>query len=372
MRFFTVIAVAILPIASLTAQTSPSVWRLSQPLVTIGSQSGPVVFGNVVGALRQSTGVIVVADGMSRQLRFFSPTGVPLRTVGRSGSGPGEFQHIKAMQRCRGDSTFVYDPLSLKIEVFDPDGSRARGIDIRKWAAMGLPPYEFSCNDAGVFAFVQRDAVIPRILGPRRASLAITVVQADGRVVNLGSFPASERYVIETGDMPRPLGIETSVAIGRRSVYVGTGDYVGAGNAVEVKTFSFGGQSMTSIRGVRPRVAVTRKHVNQYIALKVANASAGTNPVLLERAYRDMEYPEVFPAYASLMVDGSENIWMEGFPIPGRSVRDWMVFSRSGATVATLRVPSNLRIVEVGTDYVLGVWRDAVNVDFVKMYSLIK
>src|SRR5688500_17313623 len=74
------------------AQKPPKTWRVSErPILSIGSSDaeGPELFGSVEGAVRLSSGIVVVADGKSLELRFFSPAGRHLRTSGRRGGGPG-------------------------------------------------------------------------------------------------------------------------------------------------------------------------------------------------------------------------------------------------------------------------------------------
>lgn len=104
----------------------------------------------------------------------------------------------------------------------------------------------------------------------------------------------------------------------------------------------------------------------------MANAPPRTDPMRLARAYQEMQYPRVLPVYAPLLVDTQGNLWMGSYPVPGNGSVDWVVFSDSGANIGALRVPANLKIVDVGVDYVLGIWRDEVGVDSVRMYSLLK
>jgi hypothetical protein len=46
------------------------------------------------------------------------------------------------------------------------------------------------------------------------------------------------------------------------------------------------------------------------------------------------------------------------------------VFSDEGVLLGTVAIPPDLSIMEIGQDYVLGVWRDPLDVEFVHLYSL--
>jgi len=81
-------------------------------------------------ALRQSGGRFVISEDQSRELRFFSRTGEHERTVGRPGSGPGEFQIIHDLGLFGGDSLFVWDSRLRRATVLSPEGDVARLVSL--------------------------------------------------------------------------------------------------------------------------------------------------------------------------------------------------------------------------------------------------
>jgi hypothetical protein len=50
----------------------------------------------------------------------------------------------------------------------------------------------------------------------------------------------------------------------------------------------------------------------------------------------------------------------------------WIVFDSDGRWLGAVEVPPNGRVSEIGADYVLGVWRDELDVERVQMFELIK
>ena len=90
-------------------------WHLSpEPVVDIGG--GDVEENQlfrVAGALRLSDGRIVVGNGGTHELRFYTGDGAFVRSVGRRSDGPGEFQDLRWVRRLRGDSLIAIWPLRL-------------------------------------------------------------------------------------------------------------------------------------------------------------------------------------------------------------------------------------------------------------------
>ncbi len=81
--------------------------------------------------------------------------------------------------------------------------------------------------------------------------------------------------------------------------------------------------------------------------------------------------PEAYPAYApEIHLDDAGNLWIREVTRPGISASEWSVFSTDGAFLGTLAMPPLLDVLEIGGDYVLGVERDALGVEYVKKYRL--
>ena len=343
-------------------------WTLSPtPLVSIGSvdQGGPEMFGRVAGAVRLSTGDLAIADAQASEVRFFDARGRFRRAMGRSGDGPGEYRTISSVHRCAKDTIIVYDPSNLRLTVVSPAGALARTLDVRTIAGNNAPPYEMSCNEDGLFAFIHRSPAPPTGIGPRRPPVSI-VLARNGRIVPLGSFPAGERYFNGSNDAPRPLGKVTSVAIGRSVVYVGTGE------GSEVAAYAMNGTLIKRLSIPGAPVRLTRGDIDRYVRDRTARAAGLSDTVALARYYRAIEYPEMLPAYRRLLADAQDRLWVEEYALPGASVVNWTIVAPSGAVVAKLRIPSAFEPTEVTASHVTGIWRDENAVPFVRTYAVVR
>lgn len=348
-------------------------WRLSEePIFSVGAVLGPEheLFGEVAGAVRLSSGAVVVADRQAAEVRFFDGDGALSARAGRRGDGPGEFVLIKSIGRCRGDSLFVFDGRKRFMSTFAPDGRFVRTLDISGLMNDGRIPRSFACNDRGVLVFKQRPAEFPAGReGPHRPSIPIVLRRPDGSRIELGRFPGSERYTLvhteSYSDMPRPLGKRTSVAVGDRRVYVGTGD------RFEIVVFSLKGERVGAIRDTVSRVELTPERVEAYIEHAVSRIEGRREREEMREYYAGFEYPERGPAHLELLVGEDGNVWVEQFPLPGEAPR-WRVYSPGGERLATVTMPRRFELMAAGEDYVLGVWKERNDVEYVHMYRIIK
>ena len=106
-----------------------SLWSLSPaPVVEIGVVEGETGYQlhQVRGASRLGDGRIVVLDGGSQELRFFSAEGRLLSVSGGRGDGPGEFRFPWHLWRGVGDTLRVLDAGHDRFSFFAPDGSFLR------------------------------------------------------------------------------------------------------------------------------------------------------------------------------------------------------------------------------------------------------
>jgi hypothetical protein len=98
--------------ASTATAGAQTPWTVdAKPVVDIpGTGAGGVlVFEHVIAGARLSNGTIVLADQAAAIVRFFDASGRATQSVGRPGSGPGEFQMIFWLGQCGADSVFVWD-----------------------------------------------------------------------------------------------------------------------------------------------------------------------------------------------------------------------------------------------------------------------
>ena len=81
--------------------------------------------------------------------------------------------------------------------------------------------------------------------------------------------------------------------------------------------------------------------------------------------------PAQLPVYARLIVDADGNTWLGRFASPGIAPpTEWDVYAPDGGFLGVMTSPPGLQVMEIGTDYVLGKWTDALDVEYVQVHAL--
>jgi hypothetical protein len=122
--------------------TSESAWRLVPELV-IGEADGPeeTTFAAIMGVEADDEGRLYVLDRQANQLRIFAADGSHLRSVGRSGSGPGEYANANGLRWLAADTLLVIDQRGNRYSLLSRDGEYIRSVVRRlpfyAWAFSG-------------------------------------------------------------------------------------------------------------------------------------------------------------------------------------------------------------------------------------------
>jgi len=80
--------------------------------------------------------------------------------------------------------------------------------------------------------------------------------------------------------------------------------------------------------------------------------------------------PDSLPAISDLGVDATGHLWLRPFVLEATGPVAWSVFAPDGRLRATVDLPPRFEPTEIGEDYVLGVSRDELDVETVRLYDL--
>jgi hypothetical protein len=125
-------------------------WQVVEE-VRIGTVDGegPESFGDIRSFAVDDRGRFWVLDGQASELRVFDRDGGYLRTVGRAGSGPGEFRYPVHVDLSPAGQIWVMDPGNARISVFDTAGSYIESI--RAPRASTVLPWPGGCAGNGIY-----------------------------------------------------------------------------------------------------------------------------------------------------------------------------------------------------------------------------
>lgn len=99
-------------------------WRLEEE-VRVGTLdgTGPAMLGSVTDLAVDAYGRMWLFEGQSQEIRVFDGAGVYVRTVGRQGEGPGEFNRVIGMDWGPDGHLWLADPSNNRLSVVDTTGA---------------------------------------------------------------------------------------------------------------------------------------------------------------------------------------------------------------------------------------------------------
>jgi hypothetical protein len=357
------------------AWTEATQWRLSpQSTLQIGKVDGAegYRFVRIASALRRSDGVIAVADAGQHQVRFYDGQGVFLRAAGGEGEGPGEFRQMgSAFQLLPGDTVVAYDIQLRRFSFFDRDGRLVRASGFRWSPDAGFPRPLGVLSDGSVLVTIGSTVVQGQAkAGMVREPAAYLRTTAEGKVLDtVAVVPGGEQFVtLEGGSLT-----VTPPLFGRYPVHAFRGGQVaiGSNEAYEVGVYSPDGRLRRVIRCAVQLRPVTDSDWDAQVA-KNLEAMDPEWRRSLEAIYGKMPRPAAMPYYSAALFDDVGNLWLESFRAPADSRTVWTVFDPKGRMLGEVSVPDGFRPTHIGDDFVLGVGKDDMDVEYVRRYALLK
>jgi len=77
------------------------------------------------------------------------------------------------------------------------------------------------------------------------------------------------------------------------------------------------------------------------------------------------------PAFAAnIVVDAELDLWVCRYPSGHGNAGDWDVFGNDGRLLGTVRLPPGVAILSIGMDYIIGLRRDELHVEYVEQFKL--
>jgi hypothetical protein len=304
--------------ADLPARDRPIQMALSEEISVGGIDAPPwAQFGAIAEVAFDSLGRLFVLDPTNHRVVIIDGDGRLIRTLGREGSGPGEFVVPRTMAVFEDGSVTVHDAIRRTFASFDPAGELRH--DNRASLDHGSPGRIFPLPDGSIAATAQTFHVDGRLHVRTSSGMSPT---SRGRVLQ---FSADGRRVTRIADVhiaPVPMAFQPTflMAVAR------DGSIVFADSSTYAVHVMRNGRSVVLRRPLAPR-AVTDQDRRDERARRLAliegpgaratGASLNGTPdprAALERERERIERmrfaPEV-PVIAGIGVDWAGQIWVQ-------------------------------------------------------------
>lgn len=361
-------------------------WRIaSEPAVVIGAVEGDerYLLSNVTAVRRFEDGRIAVLDGGSSRVRIYDAEGRHLADFGGEGDGPAEFQSPQHL-RLLGDTVVVYDALRPALVRFTAEGRHLDRVPLVTSEGRDDLIFGFSfgwlSNAEGVLA---TDPVERTWLEPGIQREEMTVWRYDmhsgalDSIVHLATDQIRVR-VTESGQMGWNI-----VIFGRTTFYAAAGDrlFTAPTDHYSISVRDRTGRVERIIRRPTASRPVTDEDRASFFRQSLRGRMSEEE---IERRIAVAEVPlaETMPAHHMIVADAAGNLWVEELDDVGIDQGSFSVFDADGVWLGRIELPPGLppfrsrpnlaSQMEIGPDYLLGVWVDELGVEQVRLYRIEK
>ena len=329
--------------------------------LTTSGQGPAHEFYRVRDAIRLRDGSFAVANYGSAEIRLFSAAGQHIRTYGRQGEGPGEFERLTSIHELAGDSILAFDYWLGRFTIFDIVSGEAR--------TFGSYDKDIRIDDVALLQsgrIVTVSYVLEQLVdfGVYRMPHAIaTMDMTGGNADSVAVIPGGEGFQFDQGDARPLFRKDGMMAVHGERIYLGHGD------SLEVSVYAGGGELEMIMRVPGHDLRLSDADI---AAERQALAPRPEWPDFMKAVNAALPAPETRPAYAQILVDAGGFVWAPEHLGVAESEQplDCTIFSPDGQWLGSVQLPPRFTPYEIGEDYVLGMLRDDLDTEHVQVLRL--
>ncbi len=317
-------------------------WTIVEPAVQLlgrAPQDTSQQFGVVTGGFLGADGMIAIGDGATGSIRFFRSPGRLIRSVGRTGSGPGEFRELSWVGECGPRAFAAFDAPALQLTRFDSSGQVAL---VRRAPTPFVVLRPLTCRaNGGIIAVFDSPGTLPEQSGIFRTPGLLISIDRDFLTSDtIAVFPGSERYVSrEVGGYGElPLGLTSFAAAGPHVAVVARND------SPWISIYQVLSRDTSRVHVPLTPHQVTQTEFAAAVAARVADESTPRVRQLLTRVYASAPVPRGVRYLRQLAVDELDQVWIETWEGTSTDMTVWLVVDMRGKVLGRIKLPAAARI----------------------------
>ncbi len=304
-----------------------------------------LIFQNPRGVAVDAQGRVYVADAGAEHLKVFGPDGKFIRTIGRKGQGPGEFQGPEFVE-IGGGRIFVWEAMNRRISIFDAEG---KFIDSAASApnftgAFGVFIQMRALPDGRLIIHYERGLAAGAEDRPAdRQDRVIALLSAEGKPLRtlLERKVRTSRLVWNAGynasvRVPFPYHPTLHMEVTSAGLMA-----VGYSDKYEIEIHSPDkGRSAAFVRPFSP-IPLSEKdrqdHFGRFQMTVFKDGMRTTLPKPPAVILNNTEFPETLPPYRALIADGGGRIWVQVY-VKGGGTNVFDVFDPEEGFISRITV----------------------------------
>lgn len=242
-----------------------------------------------------SAGNVYISDESDMAIKVFDQNGAFLKSIGRRGGGPGEFESIAFMSVLPDGKILVMDYLSRRTSLFKPDGEF---INSHPWRT----------NISRICLTADSSYTVnERITKEEARELWVKTFDFSGKeLVSFGKFTLPETKSMSQGNIM----VLVSVPQSPQSIFAGDQErqwlYHCLNNKYLIEVYDQNGKLFRKIERPYQPVAFTSEDAKKFLSRYEARPNS---PVA--KLAKQMELPKVKTVAERLLVDDQGNLWVE-------------------------------------------------------------
>lgn len=354
-------------------------WRTIEepPLLEIAPVTGEGELLRVVGVRRLSDGSVVAASAGTNTIVVFDAAGTRRAILGRKGAGPGEFEGIQSLISLPADSFGVWDAQHVRLSIFTGAGL------VREVSFAG----EAGAGRLTVLAHIGADTWLVRPArtfgggnalpqpGVVRDTTRFVLLQGPpGPVDTLTALPAGETFLSIFMEGTQVRGFQVRSLPVRRVAQAVAADsliWTMSSDRWDIQVW----RRDRSLAGlIRLDEAAKPFPAELYAAMKAAQLAAmdpGPQRDDLAAAWDRWPVPDLTPVMQGLRRASNGLLWVERYAALDTMPPVHAVFDGEGKVLGEVRLPRRFRAMDIGPDWIFGVWRDEDDLEWIRMYRLV-
>ncbi|MFQ5528868.1 MAG: 6-bladed beta-propeller [Gemmatimonadota bacterium] len=371
-------------VAMVTNPSSPS-WSEAEAwgtevVLRIGEAAGDAdyQFGQIAGIGVTSNGHILVLDQQAQRVQVYGPDGTYQSSIGRPGSGPGEFgPAASALFVGRGDTLIIPDVGNQRVNVTVIDGeSTSFAIQMEQ----GIP-MRYDLFESGDLVAQRRALNLPN--QDAVTNDLIATQGYDGTILDTLLTPKRGDTFTFTSDRPQfhifaPEPMWTTLS-GNRLAFATNDSY-------RIEVFSSDGSLERVVANPYEPTPVTESHERTLVDLmRTQFERNGVPPAQADLLMDGVSFADNWPAFTQMRAGPAGTLWVQRVrylsdlteeelesynPTLDQGSPQWDVFDSAGRYLGIVELPDRFTPFTVDGDRWYGVVRDDFDVQYVQVLRI--